>query len=173
MAEEERKLKEAERALKKIKELQAQVPGIVDAQVAAFKTVSKVHLAASQAELDRVREDRVHQPKPMGNAIDLKLVEELTLSKGLSTQVAYAQAGINQWDDGFGKIIYLSPSVRMDQVQAVSARITEQQKSFGTLETDEQSRVRTATNSPYQDFLHSEALGKRFQALKQPHTSPK
>lgn len=88
---------------------------------------------------------------------------------------------IREWDDGHGNIVYLRPDVQMDQVQAVSARITAQRSLFDALEVDGQAQVRAAFSltapaistaaMPYQDFLKSEALGTRFQELKQAKTS--
>lgn len=175
-----KKTEQAKQVIEEINKLSVELQKRADANLEHVKVAGEAQLATSQAELDGAREDLAHQPKLMGNVIDLKLVRELALSKGLSTQEAYAQAGINQFDDGYGNIIYLSPSVRMDQVHTVSARITEQQKSFGVLGADEQIRARTefgsamnTTPSPYLDFLQSEALEKRFQELKQPRSGPK
>lgn len=70
--------------------------------------------------------------------------------------------------------IKLNFNVLMDQVHAVSAKMTEQKRVFYALGIGEQTRIRTDFESPagaaegtwpYKDFLQSEALGRRFQEL--------
>lgn len=122
-----------------------------------------------QEEIRRGREQRAHLPRQLDDEIDL---EESDPNKAI----------IMQWDDGYGNIVYLNPVVSMNQVQAVSARITEQKGAFDALGIPDQTRFKTEFDSskgiaegiqPYKDYLKSDALGRRFQELKQTRPTPK
>lgn len=143
-------------------------------------TAAREHREA-QAELDRARERVTHPPKHLDTANDPDALKRASMN-GEDIVAVRNRTTIYQWDDGRGNIIYLNPDVFMNQIQAVSARITKQQESFRTLGTDEQAKARTefgsaqdtaATVSPYKDFLKSEALGERFRELKQSRPGPK
>lgn len=142
-------------------------------------TAAAEHQSA-QTELDRVREQAAHMPKKLDSVNDRDALMQATMNREDIVSVRN-RTTIYQWDDGYGNIIYLNPDVSMRQVQAVSTRITEQKGAFDILGSDDQTQIRTVFNlatptestTPYQDFLKSEVLGKRFQELKQKSTPTK
>ncbi len=128
-----------------------------------------------KAEANRIHEEYVRQPKNLDSILDKEAFREATNKRD---KIGMYNAEIMVWDDGYGNIIYLNPDVSMRQVQVVSARITEQKRVFDTLGAGDQTQIRAAfslatpaeSTTPYQDFFKSEALGIRYQELKQKST---
>ena len=163
----------------------AELKEVFDASAERIRRGLEANAAAShqaaQAALDRSSEQLAHQPKQLDSVNDMKALLAAAGNRESIVDVRN-RTTIHKWDDGYGKVIYLRPSVRIDQVQAVSARITEQRGAFDALGVDEQTSIRTDFESskgiaestqPYKDHLQSEALGKRFQELKQSPPAPK
>ena len=129
----------------------------------------------------QLREDRLHRPK------DLAMVSDISSGPDGRPNMQL----LHKWDDGYGNTVYTANTradiaarkiVTADQIQPLSRKIRAQKASFVELEADEQSRLQAEFDSstgtaeitqPYTDFLHSEALGRRFQELKQSHPTPK
>ncbi len=127
-------------------------------------------------EVLRDAEDRLaHMPEVIGRETDDNIMLEVVRSGKRLTKEIIEGAHINQWNDGYGNIIYLNGGADPEQIHTISARITEQRGAFDTLGTEDQVGIRAQFSSsqglaestqPYRDFLHSEALGQRFEELK-------
>ena len=130
----------------------------------------------------QLREDRLHRPK------DLAMVSDISSGPDGRPNMQL----LHKWDDGYGNTVYTANTradiaarkiVTPDQIQPLSRRIQAQQASFAELGADEQTLIRTEFDSskagvaegirPYDDFLQSEALGKRFQEIQQSRPTPK
>ncbi|MBI3103383.1 hypothetical protein HYZ05_00415 [Candidatus Daviesbacteria bacterium] len=138
-------------------------------------TVAAEHQAV-KAELDRIHEQVVHSPKPLGHVTDSEAIKQAVLAGKRLTSEEMAESMIAQWDDGYGNIIYLNIGVDMGQIHSISNRITTQKGIFDALGTNDQTRLKTEFDSSkglaegvqsYKDYLKSDALGRRFQELQQ------
>lgn len=150
----------------------------LDFNLASFRRRAEADAAAghqaAQAALDSANERVKRMPKQLDSVNDMDALMSAHKA-GRNIVDVRNETTIYQWDDGYGNILYLSPAIGMDQVHAVSSRITGQREVFGGLGVDEQSKIRaefglskdSAAPKPYKDFLECEARGKRFQELKQ------
>jgi len=137
----------------------------------ASLATEKQRLRQQNARLD---EQIRHYPKPLDSEMDYEAAMQ-------SSRLDPDQLIIAKWDDGNGNILFASGDVGPNQIPNLSARIATQGQAFQALIPSEQVQVRTAfqrptsgqNTAPYQDFLKSEALGKRFQELKQKNTPTK
>lgn len=144
------------------------------------ETAAREHQEAEEG-LRKSQEALAHMPKHLDTVNDMNALMAAARERKNIVDVRN-QTTIYQWDDGRGNIVYLNPDVSIRQVQAVSARITEQKGAFDALGGEDQTRLKTEFDSSkgiatgtqlYKDFLQSDALGRRFQELKQSPPAPK
>lgn len=124
-------------------------------------------------QTDQLRRDVEHMPMLLDRVTDIPRDPggRPNIQKALSLQ---------QWNDGHGNIIYtairLGTPIAPDVVRSLATRISTQRATFTNLDVAEQSQIRTeftsskgksASVQPYQDLLRSEAVGRRFEAIKQ------
>lgn len=174
----------ADRGLEDLRESNRKLNQTLDADLERIRRGLESNAAREHQEaeegLRRSQERLAHMPKKLDSVNDREALMAATMKRENIVDVRN-RTTIYQWDDGYGNIIYLNPDIPMNQVQAVSARITSQKSLFDTLGTDDQTQIRTgfslatpaANTTPYPDYLKSEALGQRFQELKQKSTPTK
>lgn len=131
--------------------------------------------ARSAATEAQIKDQLAHRPK------DLGVVNNITFDN--SGRIVGPIRMIHQWDDGYRHLVYTETretgrSLQMvtpSQIQPLSERIQAQQAVFEGLNPTEQERIqagfksgdKTIDTTPYTDYLQNEALGRRFEELKQ------
>lgn len=85
---------------------------------------------------------------------------------------------ILQWDDGKGNTIFTRTGLAekplgLEQIRTLSGKITDQKTAFDRLADQDKEKARAEDAQPYRDYLQSETLGRRFQALKQQSPAPR
>lgn len=113
------------------------------------------------------RERLAHMPKQLG------MVNDLSPTPKGDPRVRV----ILKWNDGYENVVYVvAGTTRLSEIKPLSDRIRVQGGALNQLSPEEQSRIRgefsssngaAASIQPYNDFLQNEALGKRFEELKQ------
>lgn len=165
------KLKEAR---KKIEDLTAQIPGAFDAERRRIEEAARVRNDRQKEELkDRFE----HSPRPIETQIDIEFRQDGRIVPESMRRL------IRKWDDGYGNMIFTGADIPIDidKIRELSIRINAQKDSFVTLPDEEKTKIqvdfdsspgKSTTSKPYSDFLRSEALGRRFQELKDNPPNP-
>lgn len=173
----EDRLESYKKTLEEMKRLTGSMEDAMKAKKKEAEAIANQSRQRLEATTQQVRNEIKHQPKWLDHAMDMEVV---MASRSSGKRLDPREVMVNKWDDGNGNILFASGGVGPDQIPDLSARIQAQHDSFNTLNPEKQTQIRSAfqlltpdeSTKPYQDFLKSEALGKRFQELKQQNLTP-
>lgn len=158
-------------ARRKIEDLTAQIPEAMDAERRRIEEASRVRVNQQRAELEeKIREDREHAPKRIGWQDDIEFRPD---GKPVPESIGRV---INEWNDGYGNIIFTGRGIYPSEIHELSRQISAQREAFSKLSAEERSPIeaefaaskgKAGSSKPYSAYLQSEALAKRFQELEQ------